>query len=250
MSPGSIDDKQWSVVAEHEADGECFASAEARFEYEKTRRLRRVAVLLGAAVVLVVFGVGMYRLGRGSLDDHDTSHAAAAALDVDSVGSPDAKVKVLAIVPAGSDCHSGIVAFIRDVASKQPDRIRADFTTMEAYGTDNLTALVGQFCAAVLVNGTSEITILEDGKERRLSLVGTEPTHYTLADVGAALTAVYTTHYGAPEEPLYDATACRGPGSDSCGAQEGATGGAGQTSSEPLELPDFRDMQRLPAKQP
>ena len=252
MSPGGMDDQQWSV-AEHEASAECFASAEARFEFEKARRLRRVGLLLGGAVALIVFGVFMYRLGRGgAASDHDAGHAAEApaALGVDPIGSPDASVKVLAIVPAGSDCHSGIIAFLKDVATRQPDRIRAEFTTMEAYGSDNLTALIGQVCAAVLINGSSEVTIQHDGKDHRLSLVGTEPTHYTLADVGAAITAVYTAHYGAPEEPLYDAAACSGPGGDSCSGPPGAPGAAGQTPGEPLVLPGFREMQRLPAKQP
>ncbi len=252
MSSGGMDDQQWSV-AEHEASAECFASAEARFEYEKARRLRRVAVLLGGAVALVVFGIAMYRLGRGgSPSDHDAGHAAEApaALGVDPVGSPDASVKILAIVPAGSDCHSGIIAFLKDVAGKQPDRIRAEFTTMEAYGNDNLTAVVGQVCAAVLINGSSEVTIQHDGKDRRLSLVGTEPTHYTLADVGAAITAVYTVHYGAPAEPLYDAAACSGPGGGSCSTQPGAAGTPGQTAGEPLVLPGFREMQRPAPAQP
>ena len=62
VAPVGMDDHQLSVV-EKEALGECFASAEARYEYEKARRLRLVAMLAAGLVALVVFGVFMYRLG-------------------------------------------------------------------------------------------------------------------------------------------------------------------------------------------
>jgi len=252
-----MDDHQLSVV-EKEALGECFASAEARYEYEKARRLRLVAMLAAGLVALVVFGVFMYRLGaRGPLSGTAAgsaggAHAGAEAgkpLDIQPVGSPQAKVQVLAIVPAGSDCHSGIIKFLSDTAAKQTEKIRVEFTTMEAYGQDKLSKEVGSVCAAVLINGKSQFTVTCDGKERTVSLVGTEPTHYSLSDVGEALTSVYVTEYGDPGQPIFEVpagTKC-GAGAGSCGGPGApAAAGATATGEEPVALPGFKEMKPAP----
>ena len=262
MSPVGMDDEQLSVV-EKETLGECFGSAEARFEYEKACRLRRVAKLVAGVVGLVVFGVGMYWLGRGGHSPHPDSPSGHdggehQALDAKPVGSPQAKVQVLAIVPQGSDCHSGIIKFLSDTAGNHPEKIRAEFTTMEQYGQDKLSAKVGSVCAAVLINGNSSFEVQCEGTKRTVSLVGTEPTHYTIADVGEALTAVFTTEYGAPEKPLYElpeGAKCSAQGACKQGADAGGPpGAAGAKTTEldilgdDLKLPGFREVKPGEAK--
>lgn len=255
MSPVGMDDRQLSVV-EKEVLGEHFASAEARFEYEKARRLRRVAMVVGGLLALVAFGAFMYRLGGGGqvtgtpagTAGHGTG-ADSKSLDVKPVGSPQAKVQVLAIVPAGSDCHSGIIKFLAETAEKQTDKIRVEFTTMEAYGQDKLSQKVGSVCAAVLINGQSQFTVTCEGKERSVSLVGTEPTHYSLVDVGEALTSVYVKEYGDPGKPIFEAppgSTCGGVGSTCNGPEGTAKSATGDGAPEPLELPGFKEMKPAP----
>lgn len=262
MSPVGMDDRQLSVV-EEEALGERFESAEARYEYEKALRLRRVLTGVGALVALVAFGFAMYWLGGGARksaggapgSDADHGHGGSkAGIPSEPVGSPDAKVKVLAILPAGSGCHSNIVRFLTETATQRTDQIRVDFTTMDSYGVQKLQQDVGSSCAAIRVNGKSDFELTRDGKPHKVSLVGTEPTHYSLRDVGEALTAAFVQEYGDPGVPIFvapaESSSCGGPGSKD-GHDHGVGGRpAGKTAStedgEPLELPGFREIKATP----
>lgn len=256
MSPIGMDDSQLSVV-EKEALGECFASAEARFEYEKARRLRRVGLALGSLVLLVAFGIFMYRLGssgrapaggdkKAAVTLNDPAHK---PLDAKPVGSADAKVQVIAIMPEGSDCHSGVMKFLADTATKRPEKIRVEFTTMREYGEKSLKTQIGQVCAAILINGSTSFTVTHDGTSRQVTLVGTEPTHYTVADVGEALTSVFVQQYGDPGEPIYEVpagTKCSGGGKDGHGGSAGKPSASKTTEIGPIELPGFREMKPKP----
>jgi hypothetical protein len=256
-----MDDSQLSVV-EKEALGECFASAEARFEYEKARRLRWAAMLVGGVVALIGFGFFMYWLGgvgrapagagKGAADSH--GDPGQKKLDAKPVGSPDAKVQVIAILPAGSDCHNGVAKFLGDAATKNPEKIRVEYTTMAEYGEKKLENQVGSVCAAVLINGKSAFEVTCEGKPRKITLVGTEPTHYSMADVGEALTSVFVAQYGDPDEPLFEpqpGAKCGHAGDEgkSCSGPSGPGGAPGTpaaTDTEPLELPGFREMKPKP----
>jgi hypothetical protein len=253
-----MDDSQLSVV-EREALGECFGSAEARYEYEKALRLRRVLKWVGSVLGLVAFGVLMYWLGGGGRlradkgGAGDDGHGRKGPLDAQPVGSPDAKVKVVAVLPVGSDCHNGIVKFLSQTAMKRQDQIRVEFTSMDAYGSKNLEQKVGAMCAAVMINGSATFEVTCGGEKREISLVGTEPTHYSLADVGEALTSVFVTEYGDPGEPIYETPA----GDSSCAGPAGAGHGHGSLKPkpgaqkaaeepEPIELPGFREIKATP----
>jgi hypothetical protein len=256
-----MDDRQLSVV-EREALGECFDSAEARYEYEKALRLRRVLKSVGAVVGLVAFGVFMYWLGggrrlqadSGGASPTDDGHGHQGKQDVQPVGSPEAKVKVLAILPVGSDCHSNIVKFLTETATKRQDQIRVEFTTMDAFGTKKLEQQVGASCAVVMINGTAAFEVVSKGEKRQISLVGTEPTHYSVADVGEALTSVFIKEYGDPGEPIYTAPAggaCGGPASGGHGHAGGPSAlapkaGTKAEPEEPLELLRFREIKTTP----
>lgn len=260
MSPIGMDDRQLSVV-EKETLGECFASAEARFEFEKARRVRRVALFVVSVVALVGFGVFMYWLGGGrrltaAAGDGKGAVAGDAGhkpLNAKPIGSPQAKVQVVAILPEGSDCHSGVAKILSDAATKRPDKIRVEFTTMREYGEKKLEHQVGSVCAALLINEKSSFQVTCEGKSRTISLVGTEPTHYSKADVGEALTAVYVEQYGDPGEPIVEAPAgakCShgDAGGKSCSGPPaaGAAGTPAAVDDTPLELPGFREMKSKP----
>ena len=207
MNPVGIDDDQLQVI-ERESVGETFASAEARYAYEKAKRLRTVLRTVSGILGLAVFGAAMYWLGGGGRGgaiggDSGGGGGAIARLNVPPVGSPTAKVQILAVVPAGTDCHSGIIKFVGDMAKEFPDRLRAEFMSMDEYGEDALVAKLGEVCAAVFVNGKSAYEGGTAGAKRTISLMGTETTHYSLADVGAVITHVYRLEYGDPPVPLY-----------------------------------------------
>ncbi len=256
MSPAGMDDPHSSLL-ERDFPGESFGSAEARYEYEKAVRLRRVLKWTGAALALVVFGMVMYRLGGGrfgAASGSETGQPARGKLDVQPVGSPDAKVRVMAVLPAGSDCHNSVVKFLTEIATKRQDKIRVEFASMETYGTGKLEQQIGTSCAAIMINGMATFEVESCGQKRTISLVGTEPTHYSLADVGEALTSVYMHVYGDPGEPLYTAPAgsrtCSGPG------EHGGHGPVGMSpkpgvkapgeETQPIELPAFREIQTVP----
>jgi hypothetical protein len=262
-----MDDGQLSVV-EKETLGECFASAEARFEYEKARRLRLVAMLVGGVVLLLGFGVFMYWLGGGGRFLPAAVGGAEAAgdehkhgkLGAEPVGSPEAKVQVITILPEGSNCHAGVSKFLAETAAKHPERIRVEFVTMAEYGEKRLAEQIGTVCAAILINGASTFKVkCSSGKTHMVNLVGSEPMHYTSADVGEALTAVFVEQYGDPGAPIYQTPAgvkCKG-GNGPTGPAAAAVGTSHSgpddhtappvpKGGEALELPDFREIKSKP----
>lgn len=208
MAPVGIDDQQLEVI-ERELEGHSFATAEARWAYERARRVRIVVRGVAALVFLAVFGWGMYRLGGGgkeapAADAGHTHGGGEQAVKIDPIGSPDAKLKITAILPAGSDCHSEIVDFLSKTAQGRPDTIRVEINNMEQYSDEQLTNTVGSVCAAILVNERAEFDVNFEGRPKHVSLVGTVPTHYTLGDLGLVITAEYKRIYGDPGEPIVE----------------------------------------------
>jgi len=261
-----MDDRQLSVV-EQEDLGERFESAEARYEYEKALRLRRVLKWVGGLLALVAFGFAMYWLGGGGRKLAATGATDTAGADTgghgasrgpapaEPVGSQDAKVKVVAILPTGSGCHNNIIRFLTETASRRQDEIRVDFTTMDAYGQQKLQKEVGSSCAAVMINGKTDFELTGCGEPHKVSLVGTEPTHYSLKDVGEALTSVFVQEYGDPGQPIYvapaESSSCAGSASGGGGHGPGGAAAPGRKpgtveDSEPLELPGFREIKAAP----
>jgi len=134
---------------------------------------------------------------------------------------------------------------------------------MDQYGQQELQKKVGSVCAAVMINEKSKFKVNYDGTEREVSLVGTEPTHFTLGDLGEALTAVFTQEYGDPGEPIYTVepgseaggkTVKPKAGHDDHGDEEGASCNGPQHESPstegvddtPIELPGFKEIKKKP----
>jgi len=196
-------------VTESDVSDISFASAEARYALLRARRMRLVLHIVGMAVVLLAalaFAVVVHasrQTGSGIVDALRHDSGPPQSLNIDPVGSPDAKVQVVAVLPTGSDCHSGVAKFLSDVATLHPDQIRVEYKSLDEFSETELSSKVGQVCAAILINDTANFTLDKNGKSTAVSLVGNEPTNYKMSDVGDALTQVYTTQYGAPDAPLY-----------------------------------------------
>ena len=265
-----MDDQQLEIL-EKETLGETFASAEARLAYERAKRMRTVAKMVLITVIVCSFGIAMYRLGLGKHSDKvdGPPEYGGQEIKIDPVGSPEAKVKVVAVMPAGSDCHSKIVKFLSETAQKHPDKIHVAFFSMQDYGKKKLEGKVGSICAAVMINGKAQFTVPYKGKLLKINLVGTEPTHFTLGDVGEALTYVYKGMYGDPGEPIYTVPKGSEPGGETLATpasedlgdtQEDEGGGhhscngprfksqhqKDASDSLPLELPDFKEIKTKP----
>jgi hypothetical protein len=241
-------------LPESEVSDITFASAEARFELLRARRFRLVLHIVGMVVVLLaalIFSLVV----RARRTDGSTvassllgvSNHTPAKLNIAPVGAEDAKVQVLAILPAGSDCHSGVAKFLSDTATAHPDEIHVSFVSMEEFSNDKLKDKIGQVCAAILINDKATFEIMKHGKLANVSLIGSEPTNYKMSDVGEALTQVYTKEYGAPAEPIYklETKTC---GGGSCAAGHGDGSGEGPATNEEDDAPiDITLPGKLPA---
>lgn len=203
MAPIGIDDDQLEVMR-REAQAAAFSSEEARQDFERARRRRVVLFVLGGCL-LVGWSVFMVWLGRGTggtKEEGDGHGHGGEKVSIEPVGSPNAKVKVLCVLPDGSGCHTAVVKLFTAAAQKHPREIRIDFSSMEEVGEEELTSRVGEYCAAVAINDKTSFEVQKDGKKRRINLIGTVPSHYSLSDVMDALTHEYVAVYGDPGEPL------------------------------------------------
>jgi hypothetical protein len=233
-------------LPESEVSDITFASAEARFELLRARRFRLVLHIIG--MVLVVLAALVFSLVIRARRTDGGSVASSllgggphppASLNIDPVGSEDAKVQVVAVLPAGSDCHSGVAKFLSDTATAHPDEIHVSFVSMEEFSNDKLKNKIGQVCAAILINDKATFEIMKHGKLASVSLIGSEPTNYKMSDVGEALTQVYTKEYGAPAEPIYklETPTCGDGSCSSAGHGGGAEGpSASQEDDAPIDI--------------
>ncbi len=252
MTPG-IEDERLDIP-ESEISDISFASAEARFALLRARRLRLVLHLAGMVLVLAAALTAALvihsrrRGGEGVMASLTGQSKPPVSLGIDPVGSETAKVQILAILPAGSDCHSGVAKLLSDVATLRPDEFRVVFKAMEEFSNDQLNRMVGQVCAAIVINGKTDFSLVKDGKTRKVNLVGTEPTNYRIGDVGEALTLVYTEHYGPPGEPIYQLqTAACGSGATTCSGDHTHGDGGHQAQPEPKEPIEVILPGKLPA---
>jgi len=193
-------------VLRREAEEPVFRSVAAREEFERARRLRLVKRVALGAILLIAWSLVMFRLGRGrETHEHvEVADAKGHVVKLDPLGPPSAKVKVECVIPADSDCHTPVIQFLTQTSEKWPDHIRVEFRSMSNFSEDELTEKLGSVCAGVLINGTTDFELNEDGLKRHASLIGTIPTHFMLWDLGEALAQVYVKQYGDPGEPIYE----------------------------------------------
>ncbi|MBT3379501.1 MAG: hypothetical protein HN742_42720 [Lentisphaerae bacterium] len=212
MAPVGVDDDQLKVMR-REANMPEFRSETAREDYERARRLRVVMKIIGVIVALLVWSGFMYWIGGGrggkpggpsavahSGHDHDDHKK----IEIDPVGSPQAKVRIECVLPEGTDCHDPIIKFLQETAAKRPAEIRVEFKGMSDYDEADLTNKAGSFCAAVLVNDRPDHEIVSEGKRRVVNLVGTIPTHYSLWDLGETIRHIHEQAYGKAEDAIFE----------------------------------------------
>ncbi len=84
------------------------------------------------------------------------------------LGSPDAKVKVAAVVPMGVDCHMQTLAVLREIAKAEPKRVRVEMYDMNSPEGQKVLAKHGVHCASVFVNGKSEFIVKVNGVEKHI----------------------------------------------------------------------------------
>lgn len=238
-------------IPESEISDITFASAEARYALLRARRMRLVlhiagmVLALAAALTFLLVARSARKSGGDIVATLKGEHKPPQSLGIDPVGSPDAKVQVVAVLPAGSDCHSGVAKFLSDVATAHPDEFYIVYKGLEEFSQTELSNKVGQVCAAILINDTATFTLDKDGRPTSVTLVGNEPTNYKMSDVGDALTQVYTKEYGPPTEPLYELEKKCG----SCPTAGAADGGAHDQHEEPAETKEPIEI-TLPGKLP
>jgi len=251
MSPVGQDQPQ-TEIADDEALGISFATAEGYYEYLKAKRLRMVIRYAGGLILLAGFGYAMFVLGGGGKVGEDRrsdgtrgDEMSPNVAKIDPAGLPSAKVKVMAILPEGSDCHSSIATYLTKIATDNPAVVRVDFKTMGSFSDKELADKVGQVCAAILVNDKTEFTHQDgEGPVSSISLVGTVPTHYTLDDLGHAINQTFHLEYGEDATAPVEIAA-----KNTTGCTEGSSCSATQECPEEPEpapevftLPGFREM--------
>jgi hypothetical protein len=247
-------------LSESEVSDITFASAEARFALLRARRLRLVMHIAAMAVVLLAstaFSVVIHVRGA---DGHGTikdliggGSDGVPPVDIGPIGSEDAKVQIVAVLPGGSDCHSGVAKLLSDVAMARPEEIRVEFISVDDFAKEQpeLQVKIGQPCAAVVINEEVDFKFLVGGKIQAVHLVGNEPANYKMSNVGDAITQVYRKHYGAPGEPIYtlEAKGCGEGGT--CGDEHSShTGQEKETNVPPREVPQDPIKVELPGKLP
>ncbi len=101
----------------------------------------------------------------GKSEEHWTP---AGLLGTPVRGPADAKVRILAVVPMGVECHRVTLQILEALAKAEPNRIRVETYDMGSpQGMQSLQAR-GQHCATIFVNDRCEFTFLKDGKKRTI----------------------------------------------------------------------------------
>lgn len=123
----------------------------------------------------------MHEHSEGEVCEHlgseaDGSHSCGSGSEIglsqgadrNVLGPPDAKVKVIAVVPLGIDCHLQTIRILREIAKVEPKRVRVEIYDMSSPQGQRTLSRYGQHCASVFVNGKIDFTIKVNGKERNI----------------------------------------------------------------------------------
>ncbi|MCS7223203.1 MAG: hypothetical protein NZ959_01400 [Armatimonadetes bacterium] len=102
---------------------------------------------------------------------HETAQGQLTAATLPSspvTGPADAKVRIVAVVPMGVDCHRVTLQILHAIAKAEPKRVRLEAYDMNSPdGMKNLQQR-GVNCATVFINDRWEFTLLRDGKKKTI----------------------------------------------------------------------------------
>lgn len=82
-------------------------------------------------------------------------------------GSPEAKVKIVAILPP-SECQAPTLRVLDEIAKAEPKRVRVEIYGMQSPKGMQLLQQYGATCASVFINGKKEFTLTSGGQTRRV----------------------------------------------------------------------------------
>ncbi|MDW8028754.1 MAG: hypothetical protein RMK94_10240 [Armatimonadota bacterium] len=82
-------------------------------------------------------------------------------------GSPDAKVKVIAVLPP-SGCQVPTLRVLDEIAKADPKRVRVEIYGMGSPKGQEILQQYGATCASVFINGKTEFTLTSNGKARQV----------------------------------------------------------------------------------
>ncbi len=167
-------------------------------------------------VLLVAIAAGVYITTRNLYRQYTEAKAqteAANSVDLplacgtppapEPVGSPDAKVKIVASM---GHCIAPAMEAIAKMVSAWPDKVRAEFYALESPDGQQIVQAHNISRACVMINDKIEFTLTKDGKERKVRLEGPPGVDYQLDDIVEALRATLLEVYGkVPED--FDAKA-------------------------------------------
>ncbi|MEJ7613147.1 MAG: hypothetical protein SQA66_05855 [Candidatus Fervidibacter sacchari] len=82
-------------------------------------------------------------------------------------GSPEAKVKVVAILPP-SECQAPTLRILDEIAKAEPKRVRVEIYGMNSPKGAQLLQQYGATCASIFINGKKDFTLTSEGQTRRV----------------------------------------------------------------------------------
>jgi len=169
-----------------------------------------VVILTTLALVVVV--VSMTRGQRR--DGKVRSPGRFAHLDQKEMGSPAAKVRVLAILSLRTDCHEPAIGVLLDAVKAEPDRIHLRFLERRSPHGEQELAKRKLECASIVIN---DATRFNDVAGKDIRLEGGPDENYTTDQLRAILGRLIEAAYGAA------ATENAPPPPDAAGGEAGET---------------------------
>ncbi|MCS7187704.1 MAG: hypothetical protein N3B10_04805 [Armatimonadetes bacterium] len=82
-------------------------------------------------------------------------------------GSPEAKVKVVAVLPPSS-CQVPTLRILDEIAKAEPKRVRVEIYGMGSPKGQQVLQQYGATCASVFINGKTEFTLTSEGQTRQV----------------------------------------------------------------------------------
>lgn len=90
--------------------------------------------------------------------------------DVQTFGSPTAKVKVIAVLPLKAGCHDPTIEIFKILSKAEPNRLRIEIVEMYSEEGKRRMKRHNMKCATILINNKTTFTLYSDGKKRKVVL--------------------------------------------------------------------------------
>jgi len=118
---------------------------------------------------------------------------AHAHLDRQEMGSAEAKVRLVCLLPLKTGCQAPTIEYLEDVVQKHPEKMRIRFVDYLASHGKEEAKQYGLKCASVVINKASWF---KDASGRDIRLGGPYGEGYSVADVHYVLQKAFDEAYG------------------------------------------------------